>query len=149
MTWKKFFAIILSYFGQKPKQTPTIPTPAEVPLTVDTTGPLVDPPVTEQWMHDHAESEECGVERELKIICRPMFWRGVSGGWWVISSLAMKHVQRDTAGIRCDDWTEGGYAYHVRGSTSIEPQCNDPQPKLEVTGNRNLTKFVLVEVRHA
>lgn len=112
-------------------------------------GPLVDPPppYTDAYMTAHAESEECGLEAQDKIIVRAIFLRGASGrpDAWTIASLARGHVRRGDAGIDADDWTADGYAYHWRGGFTDEPQ--DAWAPVDVPGNRGLPKWIVCEIR--
>lgn len=138
--------------GPKPKPSTGSTTPSDAPAAVDTTGPLVDPPAKYNdayWADKKTqEREECGLEAEDKIIIRVFFIRGISGGAWVISSLARGHVRRGESGNDCDDWVQDGLSYHCKGGFNDEPQQPDKQP-VDVKGNKGLPKWVVYEIRKA
>jgi hypothetical protein len=114
------------------------PTPTGDTCKLD--GPLCDPDpskFTPEYMDKdgpHAEFEDVGVERELKIVMRTLFVRGTSGGFYTLSSLAMKHVSRNADGSPHGEcFTENGIRYHVRGYTNGD--VNGPyQPQDSMNG---------------
>lgn len=116
---------------------------------VDTTGPLVDPPGYSEPLAN-PDWEEVGIEQSRKIICRLCVIRGQSGGFWMLSSLDKGRIKKTANGLELQDWTEGGYSYHVRGSVSSEPQQREILTiKPEVAGNTGLQKYIILEVRKA
>lgn len=133
-------------------QAPTPSKPEEKPLTVDTTGPLVDPPpkYNQAYMDQNGSYEECGIEQSRKIICRLCVIRGQSGGYWMLSSLDGGRIKKTANGLELQDWTADGYSYHVRGSVCNEPQNSEIATiKPEVAGNTGLQKYIVLEVRKA
>ena len=102
---------------------PTTPT-NNVPVA----GKLVDPnpaKYTQEYMDQNGSFEECGIEAQMKIVCRFCVIRGESGGFWMLSSLGMDRVRRGPTGTGvCDDFSIDGYNYHIKGYLDNEPQGN-------------------------
>jgi hypothetical protein len=95
-------------------------------------------------MDANGRREEVGIEAELKIISRCCVIRGVSGGFWMLTSLVRDHIGRDANNngvLKC--FSDSGYRYHVRGYCSDEPQQN----AIRASGTSKAGKYIVVEVR--
>lgn len=129
----------------------TIPIPQPTPSIgcgCDLSLPLCDPnpsKYTQAYMDKNGRSEECGIEAELKLICR--FCVITLRGFWMLSSLGRNHVYRDAsnhAGCKC--FTEDGYRYHIKGFMDVEPKQNEIRNVVSLKPNG---KYIIVECRKA
>ena len=118
------------------------------------TGALIDPDparYTEDYMCERKNPaqvryEEVGLEECLKIISRCCVIRGISGGFWMLSSLVDKRIGRDQNNngiVNC--FTENGIQYHIKGYCDDEPQGNAIRT---IPLNKN-GKYIVIECRKA
>lgn len=143
--------LIAKYNKPTPTPTPkTEPQSQPTPSTgcgCDLTLPLCDPnpaKYTESYVSANCNFEECGIEAQLKIIARAMFWRGNHGGWWMLSSLVMDNITRNPNGtpyLKC--FSKDGYRYHVRGYALSEPTNSQSIPTVRPEG----AKFIICDCR--
>ena len=109
-----------------------VPAPVPAPVPVATSGELVDPP------HKPIDADECALEAGRGVMARLHVWFPSTGEWLADSTLDGPPPGRVIVGggkITLADWTEGGYAYHVRGWRSIEPGPGEVAPVLDWPGN--------------
>lgn len=120
----------------------------------DLSGALVDPnpaKYTADYMNEALNPggvryEECGIEANMKIICRLCCIRGTAGGFWMLSSLGEGRVTRDANNngvLKC--FVLDGYAYHTKGYVADEPQ----QGAIRTVAVNKNGKYIVVECRKA
>ena len=148
MTWyQKLFELIKKYLEKQPSPSP-IPTPQPTPSAgcgCDLSKPLCDPnpaKYTQSYMDANGRMEECGIEAELKLICR--FCVITLRGFWMLASLGRNHVYRDAsnhAGCKC--FTQDGFRYHIKGYCDNEPRQNE----VKTVPLKDAGKYIIVECR--
>jgi len=102
-------------------------------------------PYDQAYMDEHGESEECGLEADLKIICRACVIRpDPATGYWKLSKPFRSHLKKDSHGngvLNC--FTENGYNWHIKGYSKKEPlQETVRTMSLEANG-----EFIVIECR--
>jgi hypothetical protein len=131
--------------------SPTPPTPPTPPV-----GVLCDPnpaKYTKEYMKNNGDYEECGLESQKGICARYAVWKGNSGGYWFLSSIAIDRVKVVNKQLISEDFTVDGYIYHTIGFSTIDPQGKNVQiTNPPFAGDRctyGSYRYILVECRKA
>lgn len=151
--WRKFLAWLKSLKSSDDEPTNPQPDPVEPDPVPNPTGELIDPPgFSMEWVREHAESEELGMEQDHGIRIRNRVWYPGAKRWPILSTPFVGHVRNVQGGKQVDtpfSPTQGG-VYVLRGWCKQSPSNNsDPNPKLDETGSVSKLDVAMWECRGA